>query len=396
MADMSHNSGEASRGVRVGCVLLASMLLAGCWRSPPAGEPLDVVAMIGEPGEDPGQFGYPRATCGDGKTLWVIDKLARVQRFDAMTGESMGVWRMPKFDKGKPCGLAAWVPANTSSMGGSDVGPVLFVVDTHEQRVRLYQTNWTTAGKPGTNTNDPLEQVEPELLASFGTYGEGPGEFVYPTDVAFITSEDGNALTRLYVSEYGGNDRINIFDVVPPLRVGMREGEFAVKFVRSFGTFGSSASSEDVQFSRPQSIALDVANDLMVIADSCNHRIGTFTLDGTLRNWFGSPEGIGKQPGQFSYPYGVVLLGDGSAMVSEFGNNRVQRIDIASGQSLGIFGQPGRSEGQLSTQWSLTMVQDRIFVLDSGNSRVQVIEKPRGFRPLRELASGDATNGGVR
>ena len=44
-----------------------------------------------------------------------------------------------------------------------------------------------------------------ELRTTFGDYGEELGEFIYPTDIA----RDGQG--RLWVSEYGGNDRIQVF-----------------------------------------------------------------------------------------------------------------------------------------------------------------------------------------
>jgi hypothetical protein len=374
--------GNTVRMLGWGAAMTAGLLFAGCGK-PPAGEPLDVVMTIGEPGDQPGQFGYPRATCTDGKTVWVIDKLARVQRFDR-TGKVLGVWRMPKYDKGKPAGVSAWVPPGTH-----DAGPILLIADTHEQRVRMYQTDWTSAGASSDKARVPVEQVEPELLASFGSYGEGPGEFIYVTDVAVLPTADGQAIERLYVSEYGGNDRVNIFAVTPPLRPGMKADEFAITHVGAFGRFGE-GWGEQVEFQRPQAVMIDVDRRMLVISDACNHRVGTFTLEGKLIDWFGSREGVGNGPGEFSYPYGIALLGDGTAMVSEFGNNRVQRIDLASGACLGIFGQAGRSKGQLATPWAITALDDKVYVIDSGNSRVQVIEKPRGTRVLRDLASSDA------
>lgn len=383
--------GDIFMGMGWGAAAVAGLFVAGCGK-PPAGEPLDVVMTIGEPGDQPGQFGYPRGTCTDGETIWVIDKLARVQRFDK-DGNVLGVWRMPKYDKGKPCGLSAWAPKGVTTR---DAGPILFIADTHEQRVRIYQTNWTTAGGSGTDAQQPVEQTEPTLLASFGSYGQEPGQFIYVTDIAPLASADGQAIERLYVTEYGGNDRVNIFEISPPLRVGMKAGDFTITHAGAFGRFGESFE-QPAEFQRPQAIVIDTERRMLVISDACNHRVGTFTLDGTLINWFGSRDGVGSGPGEFSYPYGIALLADGTAMISEFGNNRLQRIDLTTGECLGIFGQPGRSKGQLSTPWAVTTLDDRVYVIDSGNSRVQVIDQPRGSRVLRDLASnaGGGTNGGA-
>ena len=65
----------------------------------------------------------------------------------------------------------------------------------------------------------------------------------------------------------------------------------------------------------------------------------------------------------------------GTIMVSEFGNNRVQRFD-ASGRSLGVWGRIGRGEGDVQYPWGVAEGDHEIFVLDSGNNRVQVMREP--------------------
>src|SRR5262245_7386857 len=66
--------------------------------------PLAVVASFGEVGLSPGQFTYPRVIENDGKSLYVIDKAAHVQRLDPKTGEATAMWTMPDSVNGKPCG----------------------------------------------------------------------------------------------------------------------------------------------------------------------------------------------------------------------------------------------------------------------------------------------------
>ena len=208
-----------------------------------------------------------------------------------------------------------------------------------------------------------------QLLRSFGSYGKDPGQFIYPTDVAVITGADGVTPQRIYVSEYGGNDRICAFD-----------GE--ARFLFSFGAFGSSADPGQIEFNRPQSLA--VARDPkgtpseLVVTDSRNHRLGRFTLDGALIAWIGSPDTPGDALGQFLYPYGIALLADGTALISEYGNNRVQRIDLASGRGLQVWGRPGRGDGDLATPWGIAVIGDRTFVLDTGNNRLVSFPTPKG------------------
>lgn len=359
------------------------MNLSGCGGKAPAGGPIDQASMFGEPGSQPGQFAYPRAIDEDGETVWVIDKLARVQQIDIATGDSLGEWRMPEWALGKPTGITVWHPA--ASKPGEDV--IVIVPDTHYHRVMIYairhEADKHDSGKheTGKEPGGARKQFAERLVHSFGEYGEGDGQFIYPTDVVVVPTEDGQRMARLYVAEYGGHDRINIFDVTYDA-----DGAVQTSFVSAFGVFGGGIGPS-LELNRPQSMALDARNSELVVTDSCNHRIGRVSLDGKLVKWLG---GAGEGPGEFSYPYGVVLLGDGTAMVSEFGNNRLQRIDLANGESLGIYGQAGRGVGQLATPWAMAIVGDKAVVLDSGNSRVQVFDKPTG-RP-RTLTS----NGGAR
>jgi DNA-binding beta-propeller fold protein YncE len=284
----------------------------------------------------------------------VIDKAARVQKLDPLTGKYLGGWRMPEWILGKPTGVTV-APGD----GGEKL---IYVADTHYHHILIY--------RPG----DSFEGVkEPKVVGQFGEFGEGPGQFVYPTDVAVLMEPDGKRARRIYVSEYGGNDRISVFehDSAPN----------SYRFAFAIGAFGSSASAERVEFSRPQSLAIDTAHNELIVTDACNHRLGRLTLEGKLIAWYGSPDGADELPGHFKYPYGLCLLGDGSAMVAEFGNNRVQRIELSTGRSLGCFGTPGRQAGELAIPWGVTVLGDRVYVLDSGNNRVLAFARPLALQP---------------
>ncbi len=61
----------------------------------------------------------------------------------------------------------------------------------------------------------------------------------------------------------------------------------------------------------------------------------------------------------------------GGLWVAEFGNNRIQKF-TRDGRGLGFWGSPGREEGKLFNPWALVRdSRQRIFVLDTGNHRVQ-------------------------
>lgn len=300
-------------GAGTAALCLAIMTTAGCWDSGPSDQP-KVVGSFGRTGRGDGDFVYPRGIDSDGQQLFVVDKTGRIQHFD-FKGRWLGLMQMPIIESGKPVGLSA--------------GPngQLYVADTHYNRVVAFSP-------------------EGQIVSSFGEFGEGPGQFIYPTDIAF--APDG----RIFVSEYGGNDRISIFD---------RNH----KFLCSFGSPGG----EPGQFSRPQAMAIDAARGILYVADACNHRIAIYDLDGKLLRTIGR---IGREPGQMRYPYGLALCGNGDLVVCEYGNNRLQVFN-AAGESIAVYGGPGRQLGQLAYPWGVTVdAYRRAFVVDAGNDRIQI------------------------
>ena len=86
----------------------------------------------------------------------------------------------------------------------------------------------------------------------------------------------------------------------------------------------------------------------------------------------------GLQPYKLSVPVDLYKPKedyDGSLLVAEYGNNRIQHL-AADGQSLGVYGSVGTAEGQLKYPWGVDVTDDHAFVLDSGNNRVQVVNLP--------------------
>jgi DNA-binding beta-propeller fold protein YncE len=282
-----------------GVLLLA---LAAC--RPPAPAP-PAIALVGGPGSDDGYFALPRAAAWDPRGfLYVVDKTARIQKFDA-AGRFLLGWSTPESKMGRPTGIAV------------DAAGDVLVADTHYHRILRYS---------------PQGQLRHE----FGREGRGPGEFIYPTGLA--VGPDG----LIYVPEYGGNDRIQVFSP---------EG----RLLRNWGVYGEAPG----EFKRPQSVA--VRGDRLYVADAANHRIQVMDLHGKpLASWedlrypygvavdpdgdvlvaeYGrhrvarySPEGKlkgaagtpGKAPGELDTPWGAVSLGADRIAVVDAGNHRLQ------------------------------------------------------------------------
>ena len=304
-----------------GIVMAFVLGLVGCDATDPeTQQPLETTLTFGSPGISLGQFDYPRALAVDAQAqfVYIVDKTARVQRF-GFDGRPQIQWRMPKRENGKPTGISIAPDGR------------VFVADTHYQRIIAYDNRGNE-------------------LMRFGRYGQEPGEFIYPTDVAF--GPDG----RIYVSEYGGsNDRIQVFSA---------EGEYLF----GFGSYGSEVG----QYSRPQSMLFNSDRSELFIADACNHRIVVVAPAGDVLRVLG---GYGRGSGELAYPYSLMGLDDGSLLVCEYGNNRIQRLS-RDGVSLGLFGRPGTGDGELHSPWAVDGDQHSIFVLDSRNNRVQVIRTP--------------------
>jgi DNA-binding beta-propeller fold protein YncE len=286
--------------------------LAGC------SDPTKPQAIWCETGTGPAEVVYPRAITYDPThdTFFIIDRIAHVQRLDR-NGHCLCEWQLPLTGGGREGPLCTGIAPDGN----------LYIPDTHYHHVLIY----SPAGK---------------LLGTFGSEGEGDGQFLLPTSIAFDRG-------RIFICEYGGNDRVQVFDL-------------QWHKLYQFGRWGNG----DGEFSRPESMVID--NGLVYITDACNHRIVVFTTEGKWLRNMGSP---GSAPGQFRFPYGLAIDNEGRLIVCEFGNNRVQMIDKETGRGLKIWGSPGRLPGQLAYPYAVAVdKKDRIVAVDGGNNRLQVFE----------------------
>ena len=280
----------------------------------------------GRRGLSDGRFMKPRAMVIDEvDQLHIVDMTGRIQIFDA-DGNFIRGWRTPEIKQGKPTGL-----------GLSTDKQSLLVADTHYFRVLFY---------------DQLGSLD-ETRTIGGEHGDAPGQFHFVTDV--VQDRRGH----YFVGQYGQIDRIQEFDP-------------AGQFIRTWGTQGS----ELKQFSRPQALLLD-EQGLLWVADACNHRIQVFDVSTSGGSNGGEPELVavwgepGADVGQLQYPYGMDFDVDGTLLISEFGNHRVQRFS-REGEALEVWGSVGSEPGQFLSPWALAIDSRRnLHVLDSMNHRVQ-------------------------
>ena len=298
----------------------------------------------GRRGLSDGRFLKPRAIAIDHMDdLYIVDTTGRIQVFDR-DGKRKRGWKTPQTQNGRPTGLAVRPPPGTTGAGGAGRGgPRLLVADTHYYRMLAYSLDG--------------EIKSDETIG--GIAGVGPGEFAFVTDA--VCDRNG----CYYVGEYGDSDRIQKFDP---------EGVFVTQWGGTGNTPG--------MFKRPQS--LQIVGDVLWVVDACNHRIQRFDISprtpelidlwGDHRDRAGNRPG--EKPGQFYYPYDLAIASDGSVIVCEYGNQRLQRF-AADGTWIATWGGPGIGPGQLYQPWGVVIdSHDRIHVLDSNNHRVQRLKLP--------------------
>jgi DNA-binding beta-propeller fold protein YncE len=272
-------------------------------------------AVWGIHGTREGWLHKPRVAAFDAQDhLYIADLTDRIQVFDR-EGKYLRGWRTPALNIDGPTGLTV------DRLGR------LLVADTHFYRVLVYSPN-----------GEILFQI------GDGIQGTEKGRFGYPTDV--VIDKAGN----FYVSEYGENDRIQVFSP---------DG----KWLRQWGGHGV----EPGEFLRPRAMAID-DQDRIYVADSCNHRIQVFDTQGNVLKIWGSR---GSAPGQMTFPYDLSIGPDKMLYVVEYGGSRVQKFTL-DGKTQGIWGAPGRGPGQLDNPYALAVdSRGAVSVIDSNNHRVQ-------------------------
>ena len=89
--------------------------------------------------------------------------------------------------------------------------------------------------------------------------------------------------------------------------------------------------------------------------------------------------GGGSVAGQFNGPAGIAIGADGSILVAEHGNHRVQRLS-ATGSPVAEWGRKGSGPGEFVNPYGVAIGADgRVFVADRGNNRLQI------FSPTGDL-----------
>ena len=202
--------------------------------------------------------------------------------------------------------------------------------------------------------------VNEEYFGDFGSYGTGPGEWIWPGGIAV------DANHRLYISDEW-NQKITIFD---------EKGNFLSEW--------GEAGTDHGQLNRPNGLAFD-NNQRLLVVDALNHRIQRFEYDGTFIDAWGQK---GTKHGQFDMPWGVAVSPEGHIFVSDWRNDRIQKFD-EEGRVLLAWGCSGVAEGEFDRPAGIAVDSTGdVYVADWRNHRIQIFNSDGVFRAQ---LNGEAT-----
>ena len=178
-----------------------------------------------------------------------------------------------------------------------------------------------------------------------GTRGTGLGQFTKPRSIAL--DRDDN----LYVVDMTG--RVQKFSPRGDLLTSWRMPE--------------------TDLGKPKGMCRDT-NGNIVIVEPHYQRVNHFAPDGTLIEQWGSH---GTNAGQLVLPRSVAVNSHGDIFVSEYTTvDRVQGFSADGHKPIVVFGKPGTGDGEFNRAEGLGVdAQDRIYVADSCNHRIQIFSR---------------------
>lgn len=252
--------------------------------------------------------------------IYVMDRLNhRIQRF-----QPDGTYLNKVGARGTQLGTFSWPEGVTVGPDGS-----VWAVDTRGDRLERFSGSLSPTG-----------------VQAFGDPGAGPGQFNYPegADVA----PDGT----VWVADTR-NHRLQKYDP--------STGTYSV-----VGTEGSGPG----QFVQPMGVA--VTASAVFVADTGNNRVQKLALDGTHLATYAvglvGPEGLDVAP-------------DGTVWVADTMNSRLVHLSAGLADLGDGFGSLGSNNDQFFNPHDVAFGNDKMYVADTYNNRVQVYSVPGPTEP---------------
>lgn len=132
---------------------------------------------------------------------------------------------------------------------------------------------------------------------------------------------------------------------------------------REWGSLGTTGSGK---LNKPINLTIDKTDKLLYVADINRKQILCYTLDGKVKKVYGIKE-------QFSKPVDVDFTRD-KIFVCDVGKHQVLILDKKEGNTLFTIGKAGSKEGQLFHPTNICIRDDRLYVSDTTNFRIQIFD----------------------
>lgn len=138
----------------------------------------------------------------------------------------------------------------------------------------------------------------------------------------------------------------------------------------SVGVIGSG------ELRHPVGLAFDAAMQRLYVADTHDHDIKVFDADGRLLHTLGRR---GEKPGEFNYPT-YLALAKGELYVTDTMNARVQVLDAETGESKRIIGERGMNVGNLVRPKGVAVDDEgNVYIVESYYDHLLVFNKKGEF-----------------
>ena len=166
--------------------------------------------------------------------------------------------------------------------------------------------------------------------------------------------------------------------------------------VRKVDTIGniSTIAGVDAQLNTPSGVAVDSAGNVY-IADTGNNRILKVDTSGSISTIAGtgvpgfSGDGGLATDARVNYPTGVAVDSAGNIYITDYGNNRVRKVDTSgsistlagTGDSEGFSGDGGAGvDAQLNAPSGVAVdTYGNIYIADTGNNRIRKVDALTGI-----------------